>query len=135
MSGIKRFEDLLAWQEARKLLGVVREITRGKGWGREFALADQMLRAARSVMSNIAEGFESSTPAGFNRYLGIARSSCAELRSHSYEAHDAGLMDNDCHTAFMARAKSVANLVSALKIAVENRIKPRSTSQGVAKPQ
>jgi four helix bundle protein len=125
MSGVKQFEDLHAWQEARKLLGVVRQMVKRDGWRHEFALADQMLRAARSVMSNIAEGFEASTPAGFNRYLGIARSSCAELRSHFYEARDAGLIDNEYHAAFMAHAKSVANLVSALKMAVERRIRTK----------
>lgn len=130
MSGVKQFEDLHAWQEARKLLGTVREMVKGRGWGREFALADQMLRAARSIMSNIAEGFEASTPAGFNRYLGIARGSCAELRSHSYEARDAGLIDSEFHTTFMARAKTVANLVSALKIAVEKRIRTKAVPTG-----
>jgi four helix bundle protein len=123
MGGIKRFEELHAWQEARKLLLGIRIMVKGESWRREYSLADQMLRAARSTMSNVAEGFESTTSAEFNRYLGMARSSCAELRSHLYEARDAGLIDSDAHATSMAQVRSVSNLVSALKIAVERRMK------------
>ncbi len=44
-------------------------------------MKDQVCRAAVSIMSNIAEGYESQTEAVFVRYLGIAKGSAGELRS------------------------------------------------------
>jgi four helix bundle protein len=47
-----------------------------------------MRRAAVSVMSNIAEGFESRTQAMFVEYLGRAKASAGELRAQLYLAMD-----------------------------------------------
>ena len=55
---LERFEDLLAWQEARKLTQAVCRATKNGALGRDYAMKDQMQRAAVSVMSNVAEGFE-----------------------------------------------------------------------------
>ena len=41
-----------------------------------------------SVMSNIAEVFESQTQAQFNRYLGVPKASAGEVRSQLYVALD-----------------------------------------------
>jgi len=76
-------------------------------------------------MSNIAEGFESGSRSEFNRYLGIARGSCAEVRSQLYEAQDAALIDAKSQEQLFAVAKSTANLVSALKISIERKLSPR----------
>jgi four helix bundle protein len=73
-------------------------------------------------MSNISEGFESNSAREFNRYLGMARGSCAELRSQLYEAQDANLIGLARQAELVTLAKSTANLVSALKIAVERNI-------------
>ncbi len=52
-----------------------------------------MRRAAVSVMSNIAEGFESRTQPMFIEFLGRAKASAGELRAQSYVALDAGYLD------------------------------------------
>ena len=119
---MKSYRSLFAWQQARKLVFAIRAAIRIEKLGRDRFLADQMLRAARSVMSNIAEGFESNSAGEFNRYLGIARGSCAELRSQLYEAQDAKLIEEPRHTELTTLAKSTSNLVSSLKISVQNRI-------------
>ena len=81
-----------------------------------------MCRAATSVMANVAEGFESSTPAEFNRFLGIARASAAEVRSHLYVALDAQLISQREFDQLMQIGKSTSELVSALKLSVQRRI-------------
>ena len=73
-------------------------------------------------MANIAEGFESSTAAEFNRFLGIAKASCAEVRSHFYVALDAKLIDQGQFNSLMRLGKSTAELVSGLKLSVMSRI-------------
>src|SRR5579871_6483852 len=78
---IRRFEDLIAWQKARTLTAAVYRVTAEGPFSRDFALRDQIRRAAISVMSNIAEGFERGKPTEFHNFLCIAKGSCAEIRS------------------------------------------------------
>ena len=58
MATIERFEQIEAWQEARRLTNAIYELTSEGKFARDFGLRDQIRRAAVSVMSNIAEGFE-----------------------------------------------------------------------------
>ena len=55
-------------------------------FARDFGLRDQMRRAAVSIMSNIAEGFESQTQVLFIQFLGRAKGSAGELRAQLYIA-------------------------------------------------
>lgn len=55
------FEDLDAWKQARKIVSEVYKLTRQDPLSKDFGLRDQLQRAAVSVMTNIAEGFERST--------------------------------------------------------------------------
>jgi len=67
----------------------------------EFGLRDQMRRAAVSIMSNIAEGFESQTQAMFIKYPAYAKGSAGELRAQLYIARDQGyLTDEEFNTTF-----------------------------------
>ncbi len=91
----ERFEDLRAWQTARSLANEVYALTRRKGFEKDFALKDQIRRAAISVMSNISEGFESRTRPQFINYLGIAKASAGEVRSQLYVDQDQGYLNAD----------------------------------------
>jgi four helix bundle protein len=70
-------------------------LSKNGDFARDFGLRDQMRRTAVSIMSNIAEGFESHTRCMFIEYLGRARGSCAELRSQTYVACDASYVTDD----------------------------------------
>lgn len=61
MPTITRFEEIEAWQTARELTKMIYSITDVGKISRDFGLKDQLRRASVSVMSNIAEGFESKT--------------------------------------------------------------------------
>ena len=61
MTAITRFEDIEAWKTSRHLTNSVYAHTNQTGFNRDFGLRDQIHRASVSVMSNIAEGFESRT--------------------------------------------------------------------------
>ena len=90
MALIRKFEDILAWQEARKLVQEVYRVTREGAFARDFGLRDQIQRAAVSVMANIAEGFDCESHVEFARFLGIARRSAVEVQSLLYIAQDVG---------------------------------------------
>ncbi len=88
MTTAKRFEDLEVWQRAKELTGLIYSFSSSGTFARDFGLRDQMRRASISIMSNIAEGFESQTQALFIRFLGIAKGSAGELRAQLYIAFE-----------------------------------------------
>jgi len=66
---IKNFEDLEIWQAARRLAQEIYTCSQSHKFSKDFALRDQMQRAAVSVMSNIAEGFERGGNQEFVQFL------------------------------------------------------------------
>lgn len=92
MPTITRFEQIEAWQTARELTRQIYVVSAEGAFARDFGLRDQMRRAAVSVLSNIAEGFESLTQATFIRYLSIAKASAGEFRAQLYVALDVGYL-------------------------------------------
>ena len=93
MATIKQFEDLIAWQKARKLVKFVYDISRYRNFEMDRGLQDQIRRAAVSVMSNIAEGFDRGTRQEFLNYPFIAKGSCGEVKCQLYAASDVGYID------------------------------------------
>ena len=87
---VRRFEDLIAWQKARDLTKRIYSLTQQGGFERDYGLRDQIRRAAVSVMSNLAEGFDRAGRSEFHQFLVIAKGSSAEVRSHLYVALDVG---------------------------------------------
>ncbi len=90
---IKKFEDIVAWQEARKLMKRVYQITRKGEFRKDFGLRDQIQRASVSSMTNIAEGFDCESNLEFARFLVIARRSAVEVQSLLYTALDIEYID------------------------------------------
>jgi len=88
MSAITRFEDLQVWKISRELTRMIYQLTGRGNFSKDYGLRDQIRRASVSVMSNIAEGFESETQALFITYLGRAKASAGEVRSQLYIALD-----------------------------------------------
>jgi four helix bundle protein len=95
MGAIQKFEDILAWQSARELTRLVYGLSNAGSFARDFGLKDQIRRAAVSVMSNIAEGFESRTRGMFVNYLGHAKASAGEVRAQAYVALDVGYINQE----------------------------------------
>lgn len=88
MPTITRFEDIEAWKTARELTRRVYALTEQGQFAKDFGLKNQIQRASVSVMSNIAEGFESRTQAQFLEYLGRSKASAGEVRCQLYIALD-----------------------------------------------
>ncbi len=81
---------------------------------RDFALRDQMQRAAVSIASNIAEGKERNSVAEFNRFLNISKGSAAELRTQLYIAKEINLIAPDKANALIQEAKDISKMLQAL---------------------
>jgi len=90
MATIKKFEEIAAWQVARELARVVYALTKSGPLSKDFGMRDQLQRAAVSVGSNIAEGFERNGNKEFAKFLWIAKGSAGEVASQIYTAFDVG---------------------------------------------
>ena len=95
MPTITRFEDIEAWKTARELTRLVYALTEQNQFAKDFGLKNQIQRAAVSIMSNIAEGFESRTQAQFVDFLGHAKASAGEVRCQLYIASDLRYLSED----------------------------------------
>jgi four helix bundle protein len=115
---IERFEELIAWQKARVLTREIYEITRIGAFARDFGLSGQIQRAAVSIMSNIAEGFERGGRGEFHQFLSTAKASCAEVRSQLYVALDVGYLEEQKFHTLLRQAEEVARIVGGLRASV-----------------
>lgn len=87
-----KFEDMKIWQDGRELVRAVYAVA-GKGaFAKDYGLRDQIQRAAVSVCSNIAEGYERSGNKEFAKFLWIAKGSSGEVASQLYHALDLGYL-------------------------------------------
>lgn len=118
---VGRFEDLVAWQRARVLTCEIYKVTGQGRFARDHGLAGQIQRAAVSVMSNIAEGFERGSATEFCRFLWTAKSSCAEVRSQLYVAHDIGYVNRDKFRTLLTNAEEVGRIIGGPRTAVARK--------------
>ena len=118
---IERFEDLLAWQEARILAREVYAMGTRSPLNRDFGLRDQLQRAAVSVMSNTAEGFERTGRQEKHQFMNIARASCAEVKSLLYLCLDNQYLSSSELANLHLRCTKISRLLSGLIRTVSNR--------------
>jgi len=90
------FEDLHIYQQARELINNIYTITKSSDFSRDFQLVNQIRKAAISILSNIAEGYERGSTTELIQYLYIAKGSCGEVRAQMQIAKDqCYLQDNE----------------------------------------
>lgn len=123
MSKVERFEDLQVWQMAHELSVSIYKLTKDGEFSRDWGLRDQIQRAAVSVMSNIAEGFERYSRQEFKQYLSVARGSCAEVRSQIQLAKSLGYVpDADCSTIY-EKCISLSRAIGGLRSSLDRSVK------------
>ncbi len=97
MAGVKRFEDLLAWQRAHELHIAVWNATASGPGSHDFKFRDQIRDASESVERNVVEGFGRFNPGEFARFLSIARASALETKALLRKGVDVGYFQVDEH--------------------------------------
>jgi len=111
---VTRFEDLQAWQQARRLARSTYDATRDpRGWA-DRSLRDQIRRAATSTVINIAEGFGSGSNREFSRFLRYAIRSAIEVQSCLYLAVDQQYLPDGRFAQLYESAEHVKSPCSAL---------------------
>jgi len=119
MARIERFEDIESWKKARTIVREVYRLSSRGNFARDFALRDQIRRAAVSIMSNIAEGFERDGNKEFINFLSIAKASCGEARSQLYVAPDQNYISHEefdvAVTSLVETGRMINGLINYLR--------------------
>ena len=110
---IDRFEDIVSWKEARKLVNDVYKITNSSKIKYDYGLKDQMRRAAISIMSNIAEGFDSGSHRSFACFLNYSYRSASELQSLFYVLLDQKYLNDTEFSEINNRISQIKKLIGA----------------------
>lgn len=108
----RTFEELHIYHRARELTNGIYAVTRNDAFARDRGLCDQIRRAAVSVMSNIAEGFERGAVTEFVQFLYIAKGSCGEVRAQLQIALDQHYIGDQVHQPLAALARKTSGMIS-----------------------
>lgn len=132
---VERFEDLVIWQQVRKLSKEVYEITKSGDFRYDSRFVQQIRAASGSIMDNIAEGFERDGNKEFIQFLYVAKGSCGEVRSQLYRAYDAQFINEETFTRMMNESlsinKGILNFIKSLKssnVTGKKYLRPSETS-------
>ena len=105
---VKGFEDLEVWKNAMQLVvAIYAEFKENKDYG----FKDQIQRAAVSVPSNIAEGYERQTNKEFIQFLYIAKGSSGELQTQLYIAQKLNYITKDKAKELIDKSKKISSMI------------------------
>lgn len=108
------YRNLSAWKAAKALAVEVYRVVNVAAVRNDFALVDQLRRAAISVPSNIAEGAGRESNQDALRFLYIARGSLGELRTQVEVMQEAGLLEARICESLLGRAEETGRLLGGL---------------------
>ncbi len=114
MARIQNFEDLEVWKLARKLTVQVYALSRNGTFAKDYGFCNQIRRAAVSIVSNIAEGFERRSNSQFIQFLDIANGSAGEVRAQLYVALDLGYITQEQFQAVFKDITSIGKMLTSL---------------------
>src|ERR1043166_6326019 len=114
MARLERFEDVDAWKVARELTKLIYQVTAAGEFARDFGLRDQIRRAAVSILSNIAEGFERGGNKEFLQFLSQAKGSCGEIRAQLYVALDQTYISDIQFQELLEQTVRISRLIAGL---------------------
>jgi len=118
---IQRFKDLIAWKKARELNREICLLTNTGAFAKDFGSRDQIRRAAVSITSNLAEGFERGGRAELHQFVVIAKASCAEVRSQLYTALDVGYLGQKEFNRLNKMAEEVSRIIGGLRASLQRQ--------------
>jgi four helix bundle protein len=111
---VQDYRKLRVWQKAHKLTVAVYETAAYLEVPRAWPLIFQILRAAISVPSNIAEGAGRGTDPDFRRFLLHSLGSLNEVEYDLLLARDLGFLPSVEHARFSASLEEVRRMLSGL---------------------
>ena len=120
---IETFEDLKVWQKGIALVKQVYLATKQGEISRDFGLKDQLRRAAVSIPTNVAEGFERYSRKEYVNFLNIAKGSAGEVRSLVRVALEVGYFNSQTYTLLNNQATELSRMLHSQIKAIKSTLK------------
>lgn len=114
MSTYQSFRDFEVYLKGRTLAFNVWKVAKNGNFGRDYGLANQITRAADSIPSNFAEGFEREGRKEFIQFIGYAKGSCGEVRAQLDLALDRGHISACQHGSLDQEAHDITKMLKGL---------------------
>lgn len=121
MSVAKDFKELIIWQRAHVLALEVYRVTDRFPNTEQFGLTNQLRRAAVSVPSNIAEGFERNSSKDFSHFLVISRGSLSEIKAQLLLAKDLLYLPPQECDKLCAEATEIHKMLNSFRATLEKK--------------
>jgi four helix bundle protein len=112
---IRTHRELLIWQRGIALTDCIEALARKLPSVERFTLADQMIRAVRSIPTNIAEGHGRYTTGEFRRFLTIAHGSLSELDTHLEIAFRRGYLTAEARAPIDQEVAEIGRMIRAFR--------------------
>ncbi len=106
-----KFEELEIWKESMQLVTDIYQLFKDC---KDFSFKDQIQRAAVSIPSNIAEGYERQSNKEFVRFLYIAKGSSGELRTQIYIAVKLKYIDQKSGNNIIETVSKISSMIYRL---------------------
>jgi four helix bundle protein len=112
----RRFEDLDVFRRAYRLSLEVHRASLEFPRIEQFALADQVRRASKSICANVAEGFgkQRQSRVEFHRFLMMAIGSADEMQVWALYCRDLGYIDKDVAERWQGEYREIARMLQGL---------------------
>jgi len=111
---VRGFRELKIWKLGMSIVMDIYQLTKSFPKEELFGLTSQMRRAAVSIPSNIAEGFNRYHTKEYIRYLYIALGSCAELETQLEIANGLAYLENKAKSDLLESINHETRMLRAL---------------------
>ena len=116
------FENMNAWQEARKLVVAVYQLLDKFPTTEKYALCDQIRRAIVSVPSNLAEGSGRISTKEQLHFYEIAYGSLMESYNQLIIAKDLNYIDEEHLNEIQQQIDVVARMINGLRSSIKKKL-------------
>ncbi len=106
------FRDLEVWKRGAELRKAIFQMVKSFPADERFRLSDQLIRAARSITANIAEGYGRFHYQDNVRFCRQSRGSLFELLDHLEVALECGYIDSTEHVTLNQRSEELLALLN-----------------------
>jgi len=111
---IASLSNFVTWQKSVRLAADVIKLSQRSSLSRHPWAYDQLRRAALSVQSNIAEGYERRAEKDTERFYLIAKGSCAEVLTQIKVAQLADLLSQQDAVPVLAQCEEILRLIAGV---------------------
>jgi four helix bundle protein len=126
------FENLDVWQRGCRLAV---DIFKAYSACRNLTMQDQVQRAALSIPSNVAEGYERNSNKEFIRFLNIAKGSGGELRTQLYISRKLDFIRKVDFDRLVKESKEISAMLHGLSRAVAKRIPKKAPRSRISRSE